>query len=69
MFKMPNSGKYLFRTDEMVDVRSGLDCCRYALSLDALNPGALSRCALSPNGLRNTWKNPALQVNYFRESI
>ena len=40
-----------------------------ALSPDTLSPRALSPHALSPNGLRNTCKNQALQVDFFRESI
>ena len=40
-----------------------------ALGLGALIPHALSPCALSLNELRNTWKNPASSVNFFRESI
>ena len=39
------------------------------LSPRALSPRALSPRALSPNGLRNTCKNQALQVDFFRESI
>ena len=40
-----------------------------ALSPDALRPRAVSPCAFSPNGLRNAWKNQALQPDFFRESI
>ena len=40
-----------------------------ALSPDALSSHAVSPHALSPNELRNTCKNQALQVDFFRESI
>ena len=41
-----------------------------ALSPDELSPHDLSPKALSPNGLTNTWKNKALQVDFFfRKSI
>ena len=37
----------------------------HALSPDAHNPGVLSPCALGPHGLRNTYKNQALPVDFF----
>ena len=37
----------------------------HALSPDVFSPRALSPRALSPKGLRNTWKNQALQADFF----